>query len=338
MISFLTSAKSFDGPARQIQLKAIRSWMRLHSDVEVFLYGSSAGAEQVCHDLRITYIPEIESSPGGPPYLNAILSHAEIHAKHDLQMYVNCDIIFCSPLVELLTTLNMPEFLIVGQRINLSSDVAIDIGDNDPASQVISLASCGKVALEGPGAMDYFVFQRGTLGDVGPLIIGRFGYDSALVATCLKKGIPIIDATLSIIALHQDHGYDHVQGGRDGILYRREGEQNKRLHGILHSAPNTADAHFMLVGKKLIPICCRSDSLRRLELYFRFTLGITPAWLLLRAFWRFLVATGIYSPPRIEMDDMLNVFLGLGKNENSLNPRWIKDNILFTYRKSKARR
>ena len=39
MISFLTSAKSFDGPARQIQLKAIRSWMRLDSDVEIFLYG-----------------------------------------------------------------------------------------------------------------------------------------------------------------------------------------------------------------------------------------------------------------------------------------------------------
>lgn|GEM_PF-1224330 len=309
MITFLTSAKSFLDPVGQNQLRAIRSWMQAAPDAEIILYGRSDGAEHVCRDPQISYIPNIKSSPSGAPYFNAIASHASKHAKYDLQIYLNCDILLTSSILEALAKVNFPKYLIVGQRIDLTDGVVIDVHSEDYLLKLKEIASYGKATLHSPGAMDYFVFQRGMWQGLKPLIIGRAGYDSALVAHCLREGIPIIDATLSVLALHQFHEYGHVGGGQKEISYGSEAEQNKRLHGILHNGPNTADAGWILKGNQLIPTQCRGDTLRQLEIYIRFVLRIGPTWMVLRALWRFLVATGIYTPPSMNIQDVISAHL-----------------------------
>lgn len=312
MITFLSSAKPFVGSTGDNQVRAIRSWMQMDAAVDVILYGRSAGAEDVCRSLGISYVPDIESSMSGVPYFNAIAAHASKHAKYDLQVYLNCDIIFSTHILENLVQLKFPRFLVVGQRINLADDVTIDIS-NDYLKQVTELYADGKATLQSPDAMDYFIFKRGMWHDLKPLIIGRAGYDSALIAHCLRSGIPVIDGTLSVLALHQYHDYGHIKGGVDEITNGREASQNKRLHGIQHNGPNTADANWILLNNALIPVRCRGDFLRYLTVYTRFKSGISPVWILLRVLWRILVTIGLYTPPNIEIQNILD-FMNLTTN------------------------
>jgi hypothetical protein len=83
MISSLSSAKSFNDENRSIQLNTIKSWLAVSTEVEVILYGHSEGAKEVSSTLSIKYVPEIESTPDGVPYFNAIADHAKYHARYD---------------------------------------------------------------------------------------------------------------------------------------------------------------------------------------------------------------------------------------------------------------
>lgn len=42
---------------------------------------------------------------------------------------------------------------------------------------------------------------------------------------------PVIDATPAVMAVHQNHDYSHVQGGKDTAYYGPESERNRDLAG-----------------------------------------------------------------------------------------------------------
>ena len=53
MLTFFTTAKPFVGHIDVIQRNAIRSWQKLHPDVEIILMGDDAGAAEVCAEIGI---------------------------------------------------------------------------------------------------------------------------------------------------------------------------------------------------------------------------------------------------------------------------------------------
>ncbi|MDR1741595.1 MAG: hypothetical protein LBR38_07100, partial [Synergistaceae bacterium] len=50
---------------------------------------------------------------------------------------------------------------------------------------------------------------------IPPFAIGRMAFDDWMVADAVMRGIPVVDATDDVVAVHQNHDYGHI-GGRDG--------------------------------------------------------------------------------------------------------------------------
>ena len=293
MLTFLTSAKAFRGRVGENQQEAIRSWIAIHPKAEVILYGRAEGAREVCLDLNIRYVPDIKCAPSGVPYFNEIVSDASRRAQHDLQVYINSDIILASSILESASKVNFQRYLIVGQRIELREGAKIDHFSKELPDQLYDLALRGKAYLKNVSAIDYFVFSRGIWANLKPLIIGRGAYDNALIAYCLRSRIPIIDATFEILALHHSHNYDHVKNGMQEIYHGEDAEKNRKLHGITYNVPTIADADWILRNGKMVYSRCRGDLLRKFENNLRFTWKLGPCWILCRILWRLMAAVNI---------------------------------------------
>ena len=304
MITFLSSPKPFIGTANNNQLNAIRSWLNVHPEVEVILYGASAGCGEASAALGVRNVSEIETSPSGVPYFDAIARHAQKYARYDVQVYLNSDILVNSRIIDVLKNVNFPKFLIVGQRIDLPSGAIIPEGKDSWGTYLNELVKNG-VELSTPSAMDYFIFTRGLWEGLKPLVIGRGGYDSALIGFCLGNNIPVIDATYFVPVLHQYHDYSHVKGKQSEVMAGIDARENRKTHKIEHSAPNTADATWQIYNDQLIPNNSRGDWLRHLEIFLRYRKKMVFLSFVIRAVWRVLTGAGVYKESQVRLRDVI---------------------------------
>jgi hypothetical protein len=68
--------------------------------------------------------------------------------------------------------------------------------------------------LHRPVGSDYFVFPTRQYADLPDFIIGRSGWDNWMIYDGRRRRIPVIDASRAITAVHQNHDYSHLPGGR----------------------------------------------------------------------------------------------------------------------------
>jgi hypothetical protein len=140
---------------------------------------------------------------------------------------VNADVIFGSDLLDAVRAVSeqAQRFLVVGQT------------EEDGRGR-------------GAAAMDWFVFPAGLFGDVPPFAIGRACFDNWLVWKARQVGI-VVDATHDVRAIHQPHGYEHVDGGMDEAYYGEEAARNLELAGGKRRLFTLHDASHVLRGGKL---------------------------------------------------------------------------------------
>jgi hypothetical protein len=153
MITFLASPKPFIGIAKEHQYRAIRSWQAAGEDVEVILYGDSTGIDEAGRDLGVQVVKQIDGTPSGIPYFGAIAEHAAEHGKHDLQVYLNCDILLAG-IQQALTRIEFDRFLLIGQCIDLGEGIVVELAQNDWLKRLKELADEGKMTLRAPSAVD----------------------------------------------------------------------------------------------------------------------------------------------------------------------------------------
>lgn len=284
MITFLSSPKAFAGRAATQQIAAIHSWQKLGCEVEVILYGNSPGTAAVCRELRILHVPEIKASGHGIPYFGAIVSHAADNGRYNNQVYLNCDILLTPHILAAIEQIKFNDFLMIGQRIDLAEGIEVDIANPDIINHLKVLAKENRIILHPPAGSDYFAFRRGMWSGLPPVIIGRGGYDNALIAYCLQKRIPVVDATFSILALHQFHDYGHAAGGLKEVF---EGEDAIRNLSFvpLDAIPVLDDADFILKDGSIEPNLSRGDWIWHFFMHYRYKkVPILP--LLLKFLWR----------------------------------------------------
>ena len=308
MITFLASPKPFKGIAKEHQYRAVQSWLATGTDVEVILYGDSDGIDEAGSELGVQVVKQIECTSSGIPFFGSIVAHAEIYGKNDLQVYLNCDILL-SGVMPALRLIEFTQFLLIGQRINLGNAVFVDLGKADYMTQLIKLAREGKATLDTPSATDYFCFRRGMWRDIPKIIIGRGGYDQALLAYCMRHRIPIIDGTFRVMALHQFHDYNHIEGGNKVVFGGADAEHNFGKGGAgKRSRARVSDAGYVIKGMQLIPWPCRGDWLRKLELKLRHEKGLHKTALALRLIWRGLSAIKIKNTTELTIDDLIDSY------------------------------
>jgi hypothetical protein len=228
MITLFSIPKPFKGHISIIQRNAIQSWLQIHPNCEVILFGDDEGVREVAEEYGVRHIPNVQKNEYGTPILSDAFDIIHREAKNDIICYVNADIILIMELNKIDLTNKFKKFLIVGQRINLQVDFLIDYTSNGWKETLKTLELTQGVIHPG-GGKDYFIFPRELIINMPPFAVGRPLWDDWMIYNANKQKIPIIDATMCITALHQNHNYLHIPNGDETTYEGPEAKANRSL-------------------------------------------------------------------------------------------------------------
>ena len=214
-ITIFTAPKPFSDPhIKIIQRNAVRSWKMLGPDAEVLLIGDESGIKEEARHLGVGHIPDVEVNSLGTPLVSSIFSLARHGSTSDLLIYLNADIILLPDTLKIIQQINQgnQDFLIVGRRWNL--DVNSEIAFNANWANELKSRAVTQGKIQGPAAMDYFVFPKHLYQEIPPFAIGRAGWDNWMIYHGMQQPWQVIDATPAMMVIHQNHDYSHLPGGK----------------------------------------------------------------------------------------------------------------------------
>ena len=158
----------------------------------------------------------------GTPLVRALFASAEVCLRaEDVIAYVNSDIILFPDFAEALGELDKTyeKFLMVGRRWNWHHPRPLQSGESRDgpmqAKLISEIKSTGRLFN---AATDYFAFRPGMYDyELWPdLAIGRYWWDPWILWHTMQLGIPVIDATEAVFAVHQNHPVGHRSWDKEG--------------------------------------------------------------------------------------------------------------------------
>ena len=205
MITIFSLPKPFiDRDVKIIQNNAISSWKNLGQDVETFIIGGEEGIALACQNIGVRHIKDVRRSEFGTPFLNDAFRIAEKESSEEVLVYSNADIIFFRDLPEAIKKLPNTPFLAVGRRTDLDIDYPVSF-ENGSEKESLRKKAEKEGSLHSPAGIDYFIFKKGTINNMPPLVVGRIGWDNWMIWNAKKNNIPVIDLTRDVLAIHQNH-------------------------------------------------------------------------------------------------------------------------------------
>lgn len=251
MLTLFTIPKSFESHNALIQRNALNSWLRLRPACEIILCGNDPGVAEAAAEFGVSHLPNVTRNEYGTPLLNSAFDQVREVAKHSLLCYINADIILLDDFVPAVQRIEFAEFLMVGQRWNLDVTKSVDFDQSNWRAELNRRVNEGGV-LEGLGGIDYFVFHReSALGELPPFAVGRAGWDNWFIYNARRRGVPVIDATRVVMAIHQNHSYNHVPQQRGKKWYGPESDQNFEIIGNRECAFCIGDATHVITTRGL---------------------------------------------------------------------------------------
>jgi hypothetical protein len=307
VLTAFCSPKPFTNEATFNQLNTLRAWRAIYPELEIIVFGSSPGAVEAAVEVKGVHIPDIECSSTGAPSFNSMASYANQYGKYDLQVYFNCDILVDQTILSAITMAReqFHDFLLIGERLDISEGATIDVRDPDWKDSLTSLISGGFLVPHGHTGADYFGYRRSIWEELPPVFMGRAMCDHALIHYCLRKNIPVIDATLAVLNIHQFHSYKHVKGDRQEVFQGVDYKAMSQHHGLHHSVPTIADANWYFTASGEIKANKdRQRFFRKLELRMRYGLRLSRVALVFRAL-QYLIRKNGVMPKKITMDSIV---------------------------------
>jgi hypothetical protein len=231
MLTIFSTPKPFVGHIDVIQRNAIQSWQRLHSEVEVILVGDDEGTAEVCKELGIAHIKDVARNEHGTKYLASVYYQAEERAKHRTLCHVNCDIVLMSDFWRAVQSILEfgDKFLMAGRRWDVDVTRALNFDNPNWETELRRLALNTNRQRQ-PQWIDYFVFRKGLYrGKLPDFFIGRPGWDNWLLWYPQSVGVPVVDASKVVFAIHQNHDYSYHPDGEEGVWQGAEAQHNYAL-------------------------------------------------------------------------------------------------------------
>lgn len=244
-VTIFSAPKPFSDPhINTIQLNAVRSWKMLGPGVEILLIGDEPGIKETAGILDVQHIPNVRVNNLGTPLISSIFSLARQASTQDLLIYLNADILLLPETMEVIQKIHKlkKEFLIVGRRWDLDITAEITFDSDWSNDMKIRVEKEGK--LQSSAAMDYFVFPKHLYQDIPPFAVGRAGWDNWIIYHGMSQDWPVIDATPSLMIIHQNHDYRHLP---DGAPHHdlEESHHNVTLGGGMRNTFDLVDIFLM---------------------------------------------------------------------------------------------
>lgn len=213
-----------------IQTNAIRSWTLLGDQVEVVLIGDEEGLAETAARFGLRHFPAVKRNEQGTPLISSIFDLARRNSTSPMLAYTNADILLLPDFLRAVRRMESVrrEFLMVGRRWNLDVEQPLEFRTGWEEALRASVLERGEMYTH--TGIDYFVFRRESFTALPDFAVGRAGWDNWMLYHACSSRMEVIDATPSILAVHQNHDYSHLKG--DKSLYRQdESLENKRLAG-----------------------------------------------------------------------------------------------------------
>jgi len=231
LLTIFATPKKFEGHIGVIQRNAIASWTRMNPRPAIILFGNDAGTAEIAAEFGLQHVPHIKTNEWGTPLVSDLFEQAEKLGQTPVLSYVNSDIILFDDFPAALTRVaaSSEKFLMVGRRTDVDIKEPIDSGTNW-VSQMRERAQCEGV-LQIARSIDYFAFSRGLYPSMPPLAIGRFWWDNWLLWKARALGATVVDASRSVLIVHQNHDYRHTGYGRGklDVMASEESIRNARM-------------------------------------------------------------------------------------------------------------
>lgn len=266
MLTIFAVPKPFTGPIAQLQDNALRSWRGLGEDVEVLLLGDDTGVAEAARAHGFRHLPQVTCNAHGTPLVSSIFELAARHARFEILVYVNADIILLGDfLAAVKHASRLRRFLMIGQRTDLDVTERLDVGDAACAGQILARAAeHGKIHAR--SGIDYFTFRKGLWNTIPPFALGRTAWDNWLVYGARVRGAAVIDATEATRVIHQNHDYGHVAASSGSAWTGAEAQLNKQLAGAPERLMDINDATWRLTPLgDLVPVLDWPRIQRRLQ-------------------------------------------------------------------------
>jgi hypothetical protein len=141
-------------------------------------------------------------------------------------------------------------FLVVGQRYDLDVTEMMDFSPGWDERLRERVQAEGK--LHAPAGSDYFIYPRGCYTEMPKFAVGRPMWDNWTIYHALCNRWPVINATQSVLIIHENHDYSHLPGGQPP--YRLpEAARNIRLAGGKRRAMYLYDTSHVLENGQVRP-------------------------------------------------------------------------------------
>jgi hypothetical protein len=228
MLTIFAVPKPFKEHVGVIQRNAVGSWVRLAD--EVILFGDDEGTADAARDLGARHVPKVARNEFGTPLLNDVFRQAEVLCATPWLVYANCDIILREDFLCALSLIPRRPCVLAGRRWDLDITEPIDF-DRPSWSETLErqVREAGVQARD--GWYDYFALRPGMLGEIPPFAVGRPRWDHWLLSHARRNGAWVVDATPSVMVIHQNHDYNHVPNGVGLRWEGPEADETRRLAG-----------------------------------------------------------------------------------------------------------
>jgi hypothetical protein len=277
LITLFSAPKPFTDPhIAMIQRNAIRSWTLL-PEVGIILLGKEDGLARAARELGVKHLPDVARNEMGTPLISSMFQFARENSNSDLLCIINTDMILMPDFVEAAKQAFKlkGKFVLLGQRWDL--DITEPLEFSGDWTRRLSSTVHRRGSLHRPAGSDFFLFPRNCYTDVPAFAIGRAGWDNWMIYKARRERWPVIDATPSIMIVHQNHDYSHLPGGMAHYTSLETNENIRLAGGIAAIRYTVLDATAQLAGGRLVrPQMSYLRFMRGLELFLRKTFFFLP--------------------------------------------------------------
>jgi hypothetical protein len=257
MITLFSVPCGFVGYRNIIQRNALNTWIRLRPRPEIILLGNDPGVAEAAREFDCIHIPDVAVSPRGRPILNDVFTKAGKASSNGLLCWMNADMMFLH-LSEAIIRCGREfgsDFLMVGGRVNVQLDREWAFGQGWEEELCKFTYHTGR--RHGLGGMDYFAFRNGDLfKSMLDFYVGVPYWDNWTLAYALTQ-VPVVDATLVVAAIHQEHerdarhGYESKTGYQDEWDDYKHNEDLFKKHAKYSRRADISDATWVLDDEEL---------------------------------------------------------------------------------------